>query len=79
MNLFLVFSFHFFCFQDEIHERDRFSDFLLISLRDLLASNRSIKVILMSAALDINLFTKYFNGCPVIQGMYLIENSEPTN
>ncbi|CAB4014969.1 probable ATP-dependent RNA helicase YTHDC2 isoform X1 [Paramuricea clavata] len=51
---------------DEIHERDRFSDFLLISLRDLLSTNRSIKIIIMSAAVDINLFTSYFNGCPVI-------------
>ncbi|XP_071964049.1 3'-5' RNA helicase YTHDC2-like [Antedon mediterranea] len=52
---------------DEIHERDRFSDFLLISLRDLLARYRNLKLILMSAALDINLFVKYFNACPVIQ------------
>ncbi|XP_028394587.1 3'-5' RNA helicase YTHDC2-like [Dendronephthya gigantea] len=51
---------------DEIHERDRFSDFLLISLRDLLSTDRNIKIILMSAAIDIKLFTSYFNGCPVI-------------
>ncbi|XP_033121798.1 3'-5' RNA helicase YTHDC2-like [Anneissia japonica] len=52
---------------DEIHERDRFSDFLLISLRDLLVKYRNVKLILMSAALDINLFVKYFSSCPVIQ------------
>jgi len=51
---------------DEIHERDRFSDFLLIALRDLLKVNRRLKLILMSAALDINLFIDYFGKCPVV-------------
>lgn len=51
---------------DEIHERDRFSDFLLIILRDALAKFRNLKLILMSAALDLQLFLKYFNGCPVV-------------
>ncbi|XP_068740703.1 3'-5' RNA helicase YTHDC2-like isoform X2 [Montipora capricornis] len=51
---------------DEIHERDRFSDFLLIALRDLLAVNRRLKLILMSAALDIQLFIDYFGKCPVV-------------
>uniref|UniRef100_T1JES8 RNA helicase n=1 Tax=Strigamia maritima TaxID=126957 RepID=T1JES8_STRMM len=51
---------------DEIHERDRFSDFLLIILRDCLAKFRNLKLVLMSAVLDIQLFVKYFNGCPVI-------------
>ncbi|GAB6019416.1 3'-5' RNA helicase ythdc2 [Chamberlinius hualienensis] len=51
---------------DEIHERDRFSDFLLIILRDALSKFRNLKLILMSANLDLQLFLKYFNGCPVI-------------
>ncbi|XP_073241899.1 3'-5' RNA helicase YTHDC2-like [Porites lutea] len=51
---------------DEIHERDRFSDFLLIAMRDLLTVNRRLKLILMSAALDINLFIEYFGKCPVV-------------
>ncbi|XP_048584251.1 3'-5' RNA helicase YTHDC2 [Nematostella vectensis] len=51
---------------DEIHERDRFSDFLLISLRELLSFNKNIKLVLMSAALDIDLFVEYFGKCPVI-------------
>ena len=54
--------------QDEVHERDRFSDFLLIALRDLLTVNRRLKLILMSAALDINLFIEYFGKCPVVHG-----------
>ena len=59
--------FHY-CCQDEIHERDRFSDFLLIAMRDLLTVNRRLKLILMSAALDINLFIEYFGKCPVVHG-----------
>ncbi|KAK7057016.1 3'-5' RNA helicase ythdc2, partial [Halocaridina rubra] len=51
---------------DEVHERDRFTDFLLIVLRDCLPKFRHLKLILMSAALDVNLYAKYFNNCPVI-------------
>ena len=55
---------------DEVHERDRFTDFLLIVLRDCLPKFRHLKLILMSAALDVNLYAKYFNNCPVIDGKY---------
>uniref|UniRef100_H9GD25 3'-5' RNA helicase YTHDC2 n=1 Tax=Anolis carolinensis TaxID=28377 RepID=H9GD25_ANOCA len=51
---------------DEVHERDRFSDFLLTKLRDTLQKHSSLKLILSSAALDVNLFVRYFGGCPVI-------------
>ncbi|CAH1795870.1 unnamed protein product [Owenia fusiformis] len=53
---------------DEIHERDRFSDFLLILLRHAITQGkyRNLKVILMSAALNIDLFSAYFDNCPVI-------------
>ncbi|ROT84085.1 putative ATP-dependent RNA helicase YTHDC2 [Penaeus vannamei] len=51
---------------DEVHERDRFTDFLLLVLRDCLHKFRHLKLILMSAALDVNLYAKYFNNCPVI-------------
>lgn len=52
--------------QDEVHERDRFSDFLLTKLRDLLQKHPTLKLILSSAALDVNLFIRYFGSCPVI-------------
>ncbi|CAK1542369.1 unnamed protein product [Leptosia nina] len=52
-------------FVDEVHERDKFSDFLLIALRDALRS-KDLKVILMSATMDTQIFSRYFNGCPVI-------------
>nr|XP_033784979.1 3'-5' RNA helicase YTHDC2 isoform X2 [Geotrypetes seraphini] len=51
---------------DEVHERDRFSDFLLTKLRDVLQKHSCLKLILSSAALDVNLFLRYFGGCPVI-------------
>lgn len=51
---------------DEVHERDRFCDFLLIALKDALLKNRSLKLILMSATFDVNIFVKYFSKCAVI-------------
>nr|CAD7423487.1 unnamed protein product [Timema monikensis] len=53
---------------DEIHERNRFCDFLLIALRDSLAKFRSLTLVLMSATMDTQVFTKYFNSSPVISG-----------
>jgi HrpA-like RNA helicase len=53
---------------DEIHERNCFLDFLLIALRDSLAKFRSLRLVLMSATVDTELFTKYFNNCPVFLG-----------
>ncbi|XP_073480730.1 3'-5' RNA helicase YTHDC2 isoform X1 [Aquarana catesbeiana] len=51
---------------DEVHERDRFSDFLLIKLRDVIKKHPTLKLILSSAALDVNLFLRYFGGCPIL-------------
>ncbi|XP_063990992.1 3'-5' RNA helicase YTHDC2-like [Diachasmimorpha longicaudata] len=51
---------------DEIHERDRFCDFLLIALKEALVKYRSLKLILMSATMDTNIFVKYFTQCSVI-------------
>ncbi|KAG1669651.1 3'-5' RNA helicase YTHDC2 [Nymphon striatum] len=52
---------------DEIHEREKLSDFLLIVMRHLLPKYPKLKLILMSATLDTDLFIKYFNDCPVIK------------
>ena len=41
---------------DEIHERDKFSDFLVAVLRNALDKYANLKLILMSATLDIDLF-----------------------
>lgn len=51
---------------DEVHERDKFCDFLLIALRDLLNKFRNLRIVLMSASIDTQAFTKYFNNCPVV-------------
>lgn len=51
---------------DEVHEREKVTDFLLIAIRDAIQVNKTLKVILMSATLDSDLFSSYFNNCPVI-------------
>ncbi|XP_065188763.1 3'-5' RNA helicase YTHDC2-like isoform X2 [Sycon ciliatum] len=51
---------------DEIHERDRFSDFLLISLRTILKERPNLRLILMSATMNTELFVQYFNNCPIV-------------
>uniref|UniRef100_A0A182KGC2 RNA helicase n=1 Tax=Anopheles christyi TaxID=43041 RepID=A0A182KGC2_9DIPT len=52
---------------DEVHERDQYSDFLLITLKDKLSKNVHLKVILMSATIESDTFSKYFYNCPVIE------------
>lgn len=51
---------------DEIHERGVDTDFLLILLRDLVRRRSDLKVVLMSATMDSELFARYFDGAPVI-------------
>ncbi|PSN66427.1 DEAD/DEAH box helicase-like protein [Corynespora cassiicola Philippines] len=45
---------------DEVHERSLDTDFLLVLLRDILRRRKDLKVILMSATLDANVFEAYF-------------------
>uniref|UniRef100_A0A4W3H8A4 Putative ATP-dependent RNA helicase DHX57 n=1 Tax=Callorhinchus milii TaxID=7868 RepID=A0A4W3H8A4_CALMI len=52
---------------DEVHERTEESDFLLLVLRDLMLSRSDLRIVLMSATLNAQLFSDYFNLCPVIQ------------
>ncbi|MQL71690.1 hypothetical protein Taro_003989 [Colocasia esculenta] len=51
---------------DEIHERGMNEDFLIIILRDLLPQRPNLRLILMSATINADLFSKYFGGAPVI-------------
>jgi len=54
---------------DEVHERDRQTDFLLACLRDLLGFFPNLRLILMGADLDREIFAPYFGGpvkCPLI-------------
>ncbi|XP_075463160.1 putative ATP-dependent RNA helicase DHX34 isoform X2 [Ascaphus truei] len=52
---------------DEVHERHLHSDFLLGVLRRLLPLRPDLKVILMSATINIKLFSGYFDKAPVLQ------------
>ncbi|KAM7347413.1 3'-5' RNA helicase YTHDC2 [Cochliomyia hominivorax] len=51
---------------DEIHERDKNTDFTLITIKEHLKLNKDLKVILMSATMDIQLLSNYFDNCPVL-------------
>merc|ERR1719357_137770 len=51
---------------DEVHERSEESDFLLMILRDTLPVRPDLKVILMSATVNADLFSGYFKGAPVL-------------
>ncbi|KAF3964534.1 hypothetical protein CMV_011182 [Castanea mollissima] len=51
---------------DEIHERGMNEDFLLIILRDLLPRRPDLRLILMSATINADLFSKFFGNAPTI-------------
>ncbi|XP_074635335.1 ATP-dependent DNA/RNA helicase DHX36-like isoform X1 [Acropora palmata] len=72
---------------DEIHERDVLSDFLLIIVRDLLLKRPDLKLVLMSATLNSEMFSSYFGNCKMahipgftypVQEFYLEEIIEKT-
>ncbi|XP_074075275.1 putative ATP-dependent RNA helicase DHX34 [Macrotis lagotis] len=52
---------------DEVHERHLHSDFLLGVLRQLLPARPDLKLVLMSATINIGLFSSYFSHAPVVQ------------
>ncbi|KAJ0171743.1 hypothetical protein K1T71_012506 [Dendrolimus kikuchii] len=54
-------------FIDEAHERDVNTDITLLLLKKALNINPGLKVIVMSATLDTEVFTKYFDACPIIE------------
>lgn len=51
---------------DEIHERDVNSDFLMVLLKDMVYNYPDLRVIFMSATINTDMFSKFFNHCPVI-------------
>ncbi|KAJ3922223.1 P-loop containing nucleoside triphosphate hydrolase protein [Lentinula edodes] len=51
---------------DEVHERSVDGDFLLLELKELLKRKSRIKVILMSATINHEIFIRYFDGAPLI-------------
>ena len=52
---------------DEVHERHIHGDFLLGVLRGLVDRRADLKLVLMSATINIQLFSSYFNDAPVIR------------
>ncbi|XP_049880969.1 ATP-dependent RNA helicase DHX30-like isoform X2 [Pectinophora gossypiella] len=54
-------------FIDEAHERDVNTDITLLLLRKALDINANLKIVVMSATLDTEVFTRYFDSCPVIE------------
>lgn len=52
---------------DEVHERSEESDFLLLILRDLIKVRKDLTVVLMSATLNAELFSDYFDNVPVLE------------
>lgn len=66
---------------DEVHERGREMDFLLLVVKKLLFTvSAHVKVVLMSATIRANMFTEYFK-IPTPQGMQSSQciNIENTN
>ncbi|KAM6986130.1 LOW QUALITY PROTEIN: ATP-dependent RNA helicase DHX29 [Aplochiton taeniatus] len=51
---------------DEVHERSVQSDFLLTILKDVVMRRSDLRLILMSATVDCDKFSAYFNRCPVV-------------
>uniref|UniRef100_A0A7S4VMD0 RNA helicase n=1 Tax=Alexandrium monilatum TaxID=311494 RepID=A0A7S4VMD0_9DINO len=52
---------------DEVHERDLFTDFLLVLLKELLVKRPDLRLVLMSATLDVQTFVNYMPGCQVVE------------
>jgi ATP-dependent RNA helicase DHX57 len=53
-------------FVDEVHERSLDTDFLLILIKRIISRRRDLKIILMSATLDADVFSAYFGGDEVV-------------
>uniref|UniRef100_A0A0A9XY87 RNA helicase n=1 Tax=Lygus hesperus TaxID=30085 RepID=A0A0A9XY87_LYGHE len=51
---------------DEIHERNTVSDFVITLLKDIVPLRPDLKVILMSATMNADRFSTYFNNCPTV-------------
>lgn len=52
---------------DEAHERSLNVDFLLGYLRQLLPRRHDLKVIVTSATIDPERFSRHFGGCPIVE------------
>ncbi|KAK9901707.1 hypothetical protein WJX75_009557 [Coccomyxa subellipsoidea] len=69
---------------DEVHERHLNTDILLALMRALLLQRPDLRVILMSATINVQAYSDYFGGAPIIQVpgrlypitvQYMVDNS----
>ncbi|KAJ9444789.1 DExH-box ATP-dependent RNA helicase DExH7 [Diplonema papillatum] len=51
---------------DEVHERSLVTDFLLQILKDVMYVRRDLRVILMSATIEPEFYSNYFNRMPIV-------------
>ncbi len=61
---------------DEAHERSLNIDFILGMLKGILAARPEFRVIVSSATINVEVFSEYFDGCPVVSieaPMYPVE------
>ena len=43
------------------------TDFVLVILRDMIQAYPNLRVVLMSATIDTQMFTEYFSNCPIVE------------
>jgi RNA helicase HrpA len=51
---------------DEAHERSLNIDFILGMLKGILAARPDFRVIVSSATINVEVFSQYFDGCPIV-------------
>ncbi|HTZ51145.1 MAG TPA: DEAD/DEAH box helicase, partial [Spirochaetia bacterium] len=51
---------------DEAHERSLNIDFILGMLKGILAARPDFRVIVSSATINVEVFSEYFDGCPIV-------------
>ncbi|CAG4952139.1 unnamed protein product [Colias eurytheme] len=51
---------------DEVHERDSHIDLAMCMLKQILKKRKDLRLILMSATLDADVLSNYFDDCPVV-------------
>jgi len=62
---------------DEVHERSLDTDFLMVLLRDVLKVRKDLKLILMSATLDAEVFEKYFASTSSVSKIEIAGRTHP--
>lgn len=62
---------------DEVHERHLFTDYIMGIIKCLITQRKDLKVILMSATINIELFSNYFDNCPVVKVSVVTRRENP--